>query len=159
MKKAWSDPVTYNLKRTLFRASIPKEYEKEVPETPGTYVIIDESSKALCEKIVDIGETGLRPASKPHGLRGRLASNVSHSASERIALDIKNGKIAENLSVVWYQTETKREAKAIQDALITLFCREYKRQPLYNKKVEIHRQPEQHISVYIDLKIRIGANG
>jgi len=156
MNKAWSDPVPYNLRRALFRASVPKEYEKDVPETPGTYVIVEESSETLCGKIIGIGETGLRPRSKPHGLRGRLASTVSHSASERIAKDIKNGKIADNLWVVWYQTETKQEAKDIQDAMITIFRRECKRQPRYNEKIEIHVNPELYISIFVDLKRRIG---
>jgi len=74
-----------------------------------------------------------------------------------MAQDIKAGKIANDLWVVWYWTESKESAKELQDALITLFRREYKRQPQYNIKREGHSQPETFESIYIDLKRRIGS--
>ena len=157
MEKGWSDSVVYNLRRTFFRASVPKEAEGNVPEKPGSYIIYDKSQSDLCKRIIDIGETGPRPNSKPHGLRGRLASTVAHSASQKMAQDIQAGKIAINLWVIWYWTESKELAKELQDALITLFRREYKRQPQYNIKWEEHLQPEAFESIYIDLKRRLGS--
>lgn len=156
MEKGWNNPVVYNLRRTSFRASVPRESEETVPEKPGAYVIYDGSQKDLCKRIVDIGETGPRQNSKPHGLRGRLASTVAHSASQKMAEDIKTTKIADDLWIVWYWTESKKSAKDLQDALITLFRQECKRQPRYNTKWEEYSQPEKFESIYTDLKKQIG---
>lgn len=76
---------------------------------------------------------------------------------KKMAQDIKTGKIADDLWVVWCWTESKELAKELQDALITLFRRECKRQPQYNIKWEGHPQPETFESVYIDLKRQVGS--
>ncbi len=144
--------------RTLRRVSVPKAFTESVPETPGTYVIYCVAQGNTCDIIIDIGETGLRPNSKPHGLRGRLATTVAHSASEKIVRDIERGKVFGDLRVVWTETESKEAAKGLQDGLITLFRRECGRQPKYNTKHEEHLKPETFESIYDDLKRRIGCS-
>jgi hypothetical protein len=58
--------------------------------------------------------------------------------------------------VVWFERESKDDAKELQDALITLFRQECGRQPVYNTKLEQHLQPEAFESIYVALKTRIG---
>lgn len=106
----------------------------------------------MCGAIVDIGETGLRPNSTSHGLRGRLATTVAHSASEKIAAGINDGTVFDELRVTWLQ----RDAKELQDALLTLFPQDCGRQPVYNRKTEHHMQPEVFESIYLDPKRHIG---
>ena len=156
MTQAWSDPLPYDLTRTPRRASVPAELARRVPETPGTYVIYHPDQANACDTIVDIGETGLRPNSTPHGLRGRLATAVAHSASEKIAGDINDGGLSDELRIVWLQRDSKEDAKELQDALVTLFRQECGRQPAYNTKTEHHLQPEAFDSIYLDLKRHIG---
>lgn len=158
MTQVWSNPVLYDMTRTRRRVSVPKAFTERVPETPGTYVIHRVAQGNACEIIIGIGETGLRPNSKPHGLRGRLATGVAHSASEKIARDIERGKAVGDLRVVWIETESKEAAKELQDGLITLFRRECERQPEYNAKYEEHLEPEVFESIYDDLKKRIGCS-
>jgi hypothetical protein len=138
MKQSWSNPVRYDLTRSKRRASIPKEFASMVPESSGVYVIYRTGEGNVSEVILDIGETGPRPNSTAHGLRGRLATTVSHSASEKIARDKRNGKILCDLRVIWFETESKSHAKDLQDALITLFRSEYGLQPVYNSRLEVH---------------------
>lgn len=156
MKCTWSDPIPYDLKRTLRRASVPRQFAKSVPETSGTYVIYCVGQVNACDAIIDIGEAGPRPNSTPQGLRGRLATTVAHSASEKIALDIIINGPLDDLCVVWLERESKDDAKELQDALITLFRREFGRQPVYNIKWEQHPQPEAFESIYDSLKKQIG---
>jgi hypothetical protein len=158
MIQVWSNPVPYDTTRSLRRVTVPKASTETVPDTPGTYVIYRVAQGSTCDIIIDIGETGLRPNSKPHGLRGRLATTVDHSASEEIACDIKGGKVVGDLRVVWTEMESKEAAKELQDGLITLFRRECGRQPEYNAKYEEHLRPEVFESVYDDLKRRIGCS-
>ena len=158
MTQVWSNPIPYDTTRTLRRVSVPKAFTESVPETPGTYVIHRVAQGNACDIIIDIGETGPRPKSKPHGLRGRLATTVAHSASKKIARDIKGGKVFGDLRVVWTETESKEAAKELQDGLITLFRRECGRQPEYNAKREKHLQPEAFESIYDDLKRQIGCS-
>jgi hypothetical protein len=126
------------------------------PDVPGTYVIYRVGLASVCDAIVDVGETGQRPRSNIQGLRGRLATSVAHSASEKIASDIRSGKLSDDLRVVWIEQESKAEAKELQDALISLFRQECGRQPGYNTKRESHPSPEQFESVYDTLKVHIG---
>ena len=156
MTQAWSNPLPYDLTRTVRRVSVPKQFAKSVPETPGTYVIYRVGQVNTCDAIVDIGEAGQRPNSTPQGLRGRLATTVAHSASKKIAVDINDGRLSEELRVVWLERESKDDAKELQDALITLFRQECGQQPIYNKKPEQHWQPEVFESIYADLKTLIG---
>lgn len=158
MTQVWSNPVPYDATRTRCRVSVPKAFSECVPETPGTYVIHRVAQGNACNIIIDIGETGPRPKSKPHGLRGRLATTVAHSASEKIACDVKGGKVFGDLRVVWTETESKEAAKELQDGLITLFRRECGRQPEYNAKYEEHLRPEVFESIYDDLKRWIGCS-
>jgi len=157
MTQPWSNPAPYDTTRTVRRVSVPKTLTESVPETPGTYVIYRAAQGDTCDVIIDIGETGPRPNSKPHGLRGRLATTVAHSASEKIARDTNGGKVGD-LRVVWSEAESKEAAKELQDALITLFRRECGRQPMYNTKHEDHLQPEAFESTYHDLKRQIGCS-
>lgn len=155
MKQEWSNPVPYDLTRSKQRASIPKEFTSRVPESSGAYVIYRTGEGNMSEVILDIGETGLRPNSRPHGLRGRLATTVSHSASEKIARDIRRGKILCDLCVIWFETESKSLAKYLQDALITLFRREYGLQPVYNSRLEVHPQPDAYMEAFVQLKKKL----
>ena len=156
MTQIWSNPKPYDVTRTLRRASVPRQFVKSVPETPGTYVIYRVGQTNICDAIVDIGEAGPRPNSTPHGLRGRLATTVAHSASEKIAAEITGGKLSDELRVVWLERESKDDAKELQDALITLFRQECGRQPVYNARSEHHPQPKAFESIYAALKKRIG---
>ena len=123
-----------------------------MPECAGTYVIFRTGVGDLSESIIDIGECGPRPNSNPCGLRGRLASTVAHSASERIATDIARGHLDGDLAVVWVESTSKAVAKEIQDALICLFRRDFGRQPKYNAKIEYCEQPERFQATYAALK-------
>jgi hypothetical protein len=113
MNPAWSNPIPYDVTRTLGRASVPRQFAKSVPETPGTYVIYRVGQAKICDTLIDIGEAGLRPNSTPRGLRGRLATTVAHSASEKIAADINGGRLLNKLCVVWLERETKDGAKEL----------------------------------------------
>jgi hypothetical protein len=156
MKRAWSKALTYDLTRTQRRASVPKAFGSAVPEAPGTYVIYCLGQTSAGDAILDIGECGPRPRSKPHGLRGRLASNVPHSASEQIALDIFSGNLRGGLGVVWFEAESKPVAKDAQDALVSIFRREFGKQPRYNRKWEHHHQPDNFEQAYRELKALVG---
>jgi len=155
-KSIWCSPIAYDLTRTSRRVSVPSDLELTVPEVPGAYAIYRQAHVDVCGTILDIGECGPRPKSKPHGLRGRLASGVAHSASEQMALDIRRGHIRNDLRVVWVEAETKKRAKEIQDALITLFRRECGEQPKYNTKPENHSNPESFVLIYAALKVAAG---
>ena len=152
-KASWCSPTVYDVTRTPERASVPNRLTLTVPEAPGAYAIYHLGQAGVFETILDFGECGLRPNSKPHGLRGRLASNAAHSASARIALDLARGRLQGDLRVVWLEAETKELAKEIQDGLLSLFRRECGRQPRYNSKVEHHPCPGLFESVYSDLKV------
>ena len=158
MKRGWSNPVAYDLTRTLRRASVPKAFEHAVPEMPGIYVIYRLGQNNATEAILDIGECGPRPNSSRKGLRGRLASGVAHSASERIAQDVLSGVLTDDLFVVWREAESKNLAKDTQDALISLFRRDYGRQPRYNTKLEYHAHPEIFESIYTEVMALIGCS-
>ena len=156
MNQAWCDPIPYDLSRTRRRASVPREFIKSVPETPGTYVIYRIGQANTCDAVIDIGEAGLRPNSTPKGLRGRLATTVPHSASEKIAADTNDGKLPDELCVVWVERRSKEDAKELQNALVSLFRQECGRQPRYNTKLEQHPEPEDFVAVYAALKTHIG---
>jgi len=158
MKRRWSNPVTYDLTRTLRRVSVPEALGNTVPEVPGTYAICRIGQAETFEIILDIGECGPRPNSRPHGLRGRLAAVVAHSASEQIARDLQNGSLQGNLCVVWFETESKGPAKEIQDALISLFRRDCGKQPRYNTKHEWHAHPDNFRPIYLELKVLTGCS-
>ena len=155
MKHTWSNPVPYDLTRSKQRASIPKEFLSRVPESSGAYVIFRKGVGDISKVILDIGEAGPRPNSTPHGLRGRLATTVSHSASEKIARDIRNGDILCDICVIWFETESKSLAKDLQDALITLFRREYGLQPVYNSRLELHPRPDVYVEAFVQLKKKL----
>ena len=152
----WSKPVLYDLTRTSRRASVPQHLAQLVPESSGTYAIFRSGKFNLFDALLDIGECGPRPNSKPHGLRGRLATNVPHSASEKIARDLRSGDIVEALSVVWIETPSKDSAKELQDALITLFRLDCSKQPRYNGKREHHPHPDIFRPAYLRLKVLTG---
>jgi len=156
MIQAWCDPIPYDLSRTRCRASVPREFSKSVPETPGTYVIYRIGQANTCGAIIDIGEAGPRPNSAPKGLRGRLASTVAHSASERIAADMNDGRLPNELCMVWVERRSKEDAKQLQNALISLFRQECGHQPRYNRKLEEHPEPEAFLPLYAALKRHIG---
>ena len=156
MIQAWSEPIPYDVSRTPCRASVPREFSKSVPETPGTYVIYRIGQANTCDAVIDIGEAGLRPNSTPKGLRGRLATTVPHSASEKIAADTNDGKLPDELCVVWVERRSKEDAKELQNALVSLFRQECGRQPRYNTKLKQHPEPEDFVAVYAALKTHIG---
>jgi hypothetical protein len=156
MIQPWSDPVPYDLSRTPRRASVPRGFSKSVPETPGTYVVYRIGQANPCEAIIDIGEAGPRARSTPKGLRGRLATAVAHAASKKIAADVGDGRLRDELRVVWVERQSKEDAKELQDALISLFRQECGRQPRYNTRVEKHPHPELFAPAYADLKRHIG---
>jgi hypothetical protein len=157
MSSPWSEPLPYDLSRTPRRGSVPAQHGHVVPETPGTYVIYRASGANPGDAIVDIGEAGPRSDSKPHGLRGRLASSVAHSASERIAADLALGAHATGLCVVWIRTQSKEEAKHLQDGLLTLFRQQWGHQPPYNRKLEYCEQPQLFQQVYLDLMAHVAS--
>ncbi len=127
-----------------------------MPRSAGVYAICAEGSgKGVGDLILDIGECGPRPSSG-RGLRERLASTVEHSASEKIARDIKSGKVQDPLYVVWAVAACKEEAKEAQDALICLFGREFGEQPKYNTKKEDSNCPDDHAGLYENLKALVG---
>lgn len=150
----WSEPVAYDLTRTGKRASVPKERKSAVPRGAGVYAICAEGTgQSVSDLILDIGECGPRPSpSSGRGLQERLASAVAHSASERIARDVKNGKLQDALFVVWSQATSKEEAKKAQDALICLFKREFGKQPKYNTKLEDSSCLDKYVILYERLK-------
>ena len=152
MNRNWSSPVPYDLTRTSRRASVPPSIERVMPETPGAYAIFRAGISRTIDAILDIGECGPRPRSSPHGLRGRLATSVAHSASERIARDLQTGVLTGTLHVAWLSASSKQSAKEIQDALITLFVQDCGTQPLYNNKLERHARPEPFNPDYQCLK-------
>ncbi len=156
MIQAWCDPIPYDLSRTRRRASVPREFSKSVPETPGTYVIYRVGQANTCDAVIDVGEAGLRPNSTPKGLRGRLATAVAHTASQKMATDIRGGTLPNKLCVVWVERASKEDAKELQDALITLFREQCGRQPRYNTKLEQHPQPLAFVHVYAALKMHLG---
>lgn len=131
---------------------MPKEFACCVPEMPGTYAIYQKADTDFCNAVVDIGEAGPRAGSSPKGLRGRLATGVAHSASETMAADIQRGDLVGDLMVVWIRTGSKRDAKQLQDALLTLFRNECGRQPKYNRRQERHPTPESYMPEYVALK-------
>src|SRR5438067_1225211 len=147
----WSAAIPYDLSRTPRTASVPKSLQHVVPKEPGTYVIFKSGQKAIGEAILDIGECGPRPNSIPAGLMGRLASNCPHSASERIALDVLNGALDGTLRVTWITTQTKVHAKSAHDALISLFRRDFGRQPPYNARPESSLEFESFEASYGEL--------
>ena len=154
----WSEPVAFDLTRTENRVSVPKKEQDAVPKRAGVYAICAKaSSKDTRDLILDIGECGPRPSSGD-GLRGRLASKVDHSASEKIAEDIRNGEIQDPLYVVWATAASKTEAKEAQDALICLFRREFGKQPKYNRETERSSSPDDHSRLYENLKSLAGDN-
>ncbi len=155
MEMIWSEPVPYDLTRTRKRASVPRSIERSVPESPGTYVIFRIGQGQISDSIVGIGECGPRLNSTPCGLRGRLASNVAHSASERMARDIVQGALVGDLRIAWRRAKSKAEAKEVQDGLIALFRQDFGRQPIYNAKVEDSPNPEAVQAVYKELKVLI----
>ena len=127
-----------------------------MPLRAGVYAICAEGSgKDVDDLILDIGECGPRP-NTGRGLRERLASTVDHSASEKIARDIKGGKVQNPLYVVWAVAASKEEAKEAQDALICLFRREFGEQPKYNTKEEDSNCPDGHAVLYENLKTLVG---
>ncbi len=135
---------------------MPEEKRTAVPTKAGVYAICAKGSgRDVSDLILDIGECGLRPSSR-RGLRERLASAVAHSASERIAEDIKNGKLQDELFVVWAEAPSKIEAKEAQDALICLFRREFGKQPNYNRKLEDSAFPDNYVALYERLKTLVG---
>ena len=150
----WSVPCVYDLTRTPKRASVPKSCEETVPECPAAYVIFEADSGDAGVSVLDIGECGPRPRSKPGGLRGRLATNVAHSSSERIALDLSNGRtgLRNRLYVIWTKCGSKETAKTTQDALLVLFKSEFGRQPKYNAKIEYCSDADRFKSTYEVLK-------
>ena len=148
----WSPPVAYDLTRTEKRVSVPEEKKTAVPTRAGVYAICARSpGKEVSDLILDIGECGPRPSSR-RGLRERLASTVDHSASERIAKDIKNGELGDVLFVVWAEADSKRGAKEAQDALICLFKREFGKQPKYNNRIEDSSCLDKYVILYERLK-------
>jgi hypothetical protein len=152
MQRSWSEPLPYDLSRTINRASVPRSSETKVPELPGTYVVFLTGEKKPEEAILDVGECGPRNRSKPCGLRARIASSVTHSASEKIASDIRGHRLTGDFRVIWRTAESKQDAKFVQDALITLFRREFSRQPRYNSRPENCARPELFEPDYIALK-------
>ncbi len=156
MIQPWSDPIPYDLSRTLRRASVPPGFSSSVPQTPGTYVIYCTAQPDLCEAIIDIGEAGPRAKARPKGLRGRLATTVAHTASERMAADVQAGKLPNRLRVVWIERPSKEDAKELQDALISLFRTDCGRQPRHNKRLEQHPKPEAFLAICAALKRHIG---
>jgi hypothetical protein len=152
MIRTWSKPVPYDLTRTLRRTSVPPDFEREVPETPGTYAIFRTAAGTTIDTILDIGECGPRPKSSPHKLKGPLATTVPHSASERIARDLQRGVLLGTLDVAWLPASSKESAKDTQNALITLFVQECGSPPRYNKKPERHVRPDTLIAEYQTLK-------
>ena len=152
----WSEPVVYDLTRTETRASVPEDKKAAVPTAAGVYAICAEGSgQDVSDLILDIGECGIRPSSR-RGLRERLASAVAHSASERMAEDIKNGQLQDELFVVWAEAPSKKEAKEAQDALICLFRRAFGKQPNYNRKLEHSTCPDDYLTLYGRLKTLVG---
>ena len=153
----WSKPISYDLVRTSRRVSVRQDLAHLVPQKPGVYAVLDVGKAELAEAILGIGECGIRPNSVPHGLRGRLASNVAHSAAEKIADDLRTGALSGPLTVVWIETVSKESAKELQDALVTLFRSECGRQPRYNRRLEQHSNPDSFKAPYIQLKQLIAA--
>jgi hypothetical protein len=125
MKPAWSNPVPYDLTRTLKGARLPEKVTNAVPESSSAHVIYRVGQGNIGTHILAIGETGPRSNATPHGLRGRLASAVAHSASQEMAADISNGNVQGEMCVIWFETTSKSSAKELQDALLTLFRQEY----------------------------------
>ena len=125
MKPARSSPVPYDLTRTLKRARLPEKVTNAVPDSSSAHVIYRVGQGNIGARILDIGETDPRSKSTPHGLRGRLASAVAHSASQKMAADISNGSVQSEMCVIWLETTSKSSAKELQDALLTLFRQEY----------------------------------
>lgn len=156
MMAMWSTGIAYDLSRTLRRASVPRALGHAVPEVPGAYLIYRLGHADTLETILDIGECGLRPNSKPHGLRGRLASEVAHSASARIAHDVVRGHLRGDLHVMWCEATSKESAKEVQDALISLFVRECGCRPRYNSKREHHARPDSFLAMYRQAKVLAG---
>ena len=81
---------------------------------------------------------------------------MAHSASERIAEDLKSGELQGLLFAVWAEAASKAEAKEAQDALLSLFTREFGRQPKYNRKAERSGRPDDHAPLYENLKMLCG---
>lgn len=158
MNAHWSKPVPYDLARTPRRASVPKAFEHLVPQTPGTYAIFCVGQIDALKSILDIGECGPRLKSPPHGLRGRLATGVAHSASQRIAADMGVGRLSNDLRVVWFEAESKGVAKDAQDALVSLFRRDYGKQPKYNLKPEDHSKAAVFEAMFRELKTLTGCS-
>ena len=159
IQSAWSNRRPYNLSRLVKRASVPKDFEGDVPETPGAYVIYKTGETDPGNAILDIGECGPRLGWRPHGLRGRLASRVPHSASERIAADIREGGLkSDHLFVVWMACASKADAKLMQDGLISLFVREFGRQPAYNRKREYCADASGFEAIYDGLKALVSSS-
>jgi len=140
---------------------VPEECKHDVPEKPGVYAIYNASEppEQIISRLVDIGECGFRPKSTHHGLKGRLATGVAHSASKKMARDIQAKLLSPNLRVVWYKAESKAEAKDMQDALIVLFSQEFGKQPRYNTKRERHDNPEIYKTIFDALKESITGDG
>jgi hypothetical protein len=74
-----------------------------------------------------------------------------------MAQDIHSGKLDGSLRVVWHEAESKEHAKSAQDALISLFRRDFGRPPQNNKRRESHRAPERYEAIYSEIKKLISA--
>uniref|UniRef100_UPI00059335B1 hypothetical protein n=1 Tax=Spirosoma panaciterrae TaxID=496058 RepID=UPI00059335B1 len=152
----WSKPISYDLTRTPRRVSVPKGLTEQVPAAPGIYVIIQTGENKIETSIIDIGLAGLRDGngtSKPKGLRGRIANTCAHSASEKIAEDIKGEKLSGQIKIIWLTTATELEAKELEAGLIKLFEREFGRRPQYNTRNAISKNPQRFLGDMV-LKIR-----
>ena len=125
---------------------------KPLSPSSGTYAIFRIGIGTFDALLLDIGECGPRVNSKPRGLRGRLATTVAHSSSQRLAIDVVSRVLPEPLYVVWTECTSKEHAKSMQDALLVLFKREFGHQPKYNTKVERCAEPDQFGASYESLK-------
>ncbi|QHV97299.1 hypothetical protein [Spirosoma endbachense] len=130
-----------------------------MPTQPGTYVIFRLDEELIQNCILDIGKAGLRDGKgqkEQKGLQGRIADTCPHSASERMARDVKSGALPDALQIVWFTTETQAEAEALKAGLINLFKREFGHNPVYNRRNARSASPEQYVDYYDTLKPHLG---
>jgi hypothetical protein len=90
-------------------------------------------------RILDLGEAGPQSKSTPHGLLGRLATTVAIQLPKEWLPTQAVGRCWTDRALFGLKP-SKSSAKELQDALLTLSCWEFGRQPVYNTKLEVHQQ-------------------
>ncbi|WP_345271016.1 hypothetical protein [Nibrella viscosa] len=136
--------------------SVPQEAEALVTENPGAYAIVHPENILFEEKLLYFGMAGPRPRALIHGLRGRLATNCPHHASQNMAQNVLLGNLPQNLVLYYYETVTRQEALILESALINLYIQEFGVLPQENTQQPHIDFGEEYIAIYDEIRGLLG---